>query len=545
MEPRKAAPIMKDGRVVVRYSALPGWVLPTALTICIASSGLCAMLQLKILPNLGSLQNIVRTFNATNRERDDRGQIDNASVFNLTGHSQLPTDTGTSAVGSNNFQLPSIIPGSTVEERLIFLLLAVALGSGALSLIGKDTRLSLSQDGLTFPSALLPELQFKLMRTWQDISAITMAKKPGSRKSIQLYFNSGGKATIDLSVMSAKDIENFFLGLDQWGSQCAVAPDVVALRHELCGGTSAGASHTALWEEELSAHFAATNFVALTPGKLLQNERFKIVMHMSSGGLSAVYLAEHKTAVVVVKESVIPVTADEATRDKARQMFRREASLLMQLQHPQIARVLDHFVEEGRDYLVLEYIPGMSLRQYIKRNGAQKESTVLDWAGQVAEILDYLHGQDIPIIHRDLTPDNLIITPEGKLVLIDFGAANQFIGQSTGTIVGKQLYIAPEQFRGKAEPASDIYSLGATMHFLLTGKEPEALSTSNPAEINKEISQDTNRLVARCTACEPEERIRTAGELKKALGGELIELPGPPPTEESTIILNVPQYEGS
>jgi serine/threonine protein kinase len=106
---------------------------------------------------------------------------------------------------------------------------------------------------------------------------------------------------------------------------------------------------------------------------------------------------------------------------------------------------------------------------------------------------------------------------DGALVLIDFGAANEYVGQATGTLIGKQSYISPEQFRGKAEPSSDIYALGGTLNFLLTGDDPEPLSPSHPRRVRGELSQDIDQLVASCTALSTSERIQSARALNDAI----------------------------
>ncbi|MFA6558405.1 MAG: protein kinase, partial [Candidatus Obscuribacterales bacterium] len=141
---------------------------------------------------------------------------------------------------------------------------------------------------------------------------------------------------------------------------------------------------------------------------------------------------------------------------------------------------------------------------------------VLQWAEQIALIIDYLHKQEPPVIHRDLTPDNLVLRPDGTIVAIDFGAANEFIGNATGTFVGKQSYIAPEQFRGKACLQSDIYAFGGTLYYLLTGEDPEALSQSEPGE-KIELSAQLNDLVKRCTDLEVETRMSSATEIIAAI----------------------------
>ena len=184
------------------------------------------------------------------------------------------------------------------------------------------------------------------------------------------------------------------------------------------------------------------------------------------------------------------------------------------LDHPQIAKVIDTFVEEERSYLVLDHVPGENLRQTVRVRGPQLESVVLRWAKDMANMLAYLHSQEPAIVHRDFTPDNLLMKDDGTLVLIDFGAANQFVGTATGTLVGKQSYMPPEQVRGKITRQSDIYAMGCTLHFLLTGEDPEPLSTSYPKSISTHISSALNQLVADMTRLELSERLESAVVLR-------------------------------
>jgi serine/threonine-protein kinase len=128
----------------------------------------------------------------------------------------------------------------------------------------------------------------------------------------------------------------------------------------------------------------------------------------------------------------------------------------------------------------------------------------------MAQMLAYLHEQPEPIIHRDFTPDNLLLKSDGSIVVIDFGAANFFLGTATGTMIGKQAYIAPEQLRGKATPQSDIYALGGCLYYLSTGDDPEPLSPSHPKEKVPAISAAFDKLVAHCTQMEKEDRPPTA-----------------------------------
>lgn len=378
----------------------------------------------------------------------------------------------------------------------------------------RDSLLRLTKESIIFPSALMPELNWRRRREWTDFSAMTVEESESGADLI-LLFASGGKAVLKLNKLSNNAREELFIALDENAAHAARSPELVAFRHKLFSSSCnpSANSFTKLWEAELNSHYSSTNFVTLSSKSTLQNDQIRISMHISSGGLSAVYLAEKNKQMVVVKESVLPAGSSEENLNKARELFRREARVLMALDHPRIAKVLDYFQENGRDYLLLEYIPGITLREYVRRHGTQSEEKVIAWTKAIAEILKYLHEQDPPVIHRDLTPDNLMITPSGEIVLIDFGAANQLIGTATGTIVGKQYYISPEQFRGKSIPASDIYSLGGTLNFLLTGKDPEALACSFPMESNSSISAAMNEFVADCTRTELSKRIPSIDHL--------------------------------
>ncbi|HMP49998.1 MAG TPA: serine/threonine-protein kinase, partial [Candidatus Melainabacteria bacterium] len=167
----------------------------------------------------------------------------------------------------------------------------------------------------------------------------------------------------------------------------------------------------------------------------------------------------------------------------------------------------------GRDYLLLDFIAGNTLRQQLAQYGPISESEALEYALDMIALVSYLHDLNPPIIHRDLSPDNLVVKEDGSLVLIDFGAANELIGTATGTLVGKQAYMAPEQFRGKAGKASDIYGIGATLFFLLTGVDPNPLTCSSPRKTNKEVSPVTDSIVASCTEQKIEDRAQSLQDL--------------------------------
>ena len=271
-----------------------------------------------------------------------------------------------------------------------------------------------------------------------------------------------------------------------------------------------------MWEEELGRRFQATAFVPLEPGQSLVGGRIKIVSQLAFGGFSAIYLAqENQLDLVVLKEAVIPANADPSARAEAECRLLKEARILSGFQHPHVARVKDHFVDNGRHYLKMEYINGTDLRQYVKQHGPVNQVQAVEWGIQILEVLQAMHNQDPPILHRDLTPENLVLSA-GKIMLIDFGAANEFAGTATGTIVGKQSYMPAEQLRGKSVIASDIYAFGGTMHFLLTGIDPLPLAVAHPKTHMAALDDRLDQIIAGCSAFEPEDRYQSAKEVGQA-----------------------------
>jgi tRNA A-37 threonylcarbamoyl transferase component Bud32 len=372
---------------------------------------------------------------------------------------------------------------------------------------------------ISFDKLWAGSLHDRCTRNWDDLRGVEFngMLKPEELSSgdlmvgcsVTLDFQSGGSAVLELSKLSKGDLKRLFFEIEKHCDQSVFSKPALALERCILTGECAGDIDPAILIDSLESQYAATHFVPLKAGTMLQSGRYEIVMQMRSGGMSAVYLADiykreglsHETGhQVVIKESVLPLHTDLRIREKAKELFKREAHILSKLDHPGIVRLLDFFVESDRDYIVLEYKSGATLRHVTQKNSACSEQLVLTWSKQIADMLVYLHSFSPPIVHRDVTPDNLLVTPSGDVVLIDFGASNEFVSQATGTLVGKQSYIPPEQFKGKAVLESDIYAFGATLHFLLTGRDPVPLSSSHPATINDGISSQMDELVAVCTA---------------------------------------------
>jgi tRNA A-37 threonylcarbamoyl transferase component Bud32 len=414
-------------------------------------------------------------------------------------------------------------PGMVIGAGLL-----APLALALLTLQNKHIRLR--QDGMHFPVLLASALHLRTHRSWSDIGAVMLADTEGpdyfetaavESKELVIHFTSGGSVRLSLADLSVQDLDAFFQASKAWGSTAVFAPELIELKHKLLPGPAPAPrrlSFTALWEEEMQSHFTATAYVPLARGTTRGGGRFKILTQLAAGGFAAIYLARRSDgSLVVLKEAVLPTFASDQAKATARKLFAREARTLIKLSHPRIAKVHDHFVEAGREYLVMDYIEGLTLRQLVSRDGPQREDQVLDWALEVADLLAYLHAQVPPLVHRDISPDNLLLGSDRSLFLIDFGAASEFVGTATGTFIGKQSYIAPEQFRGKAQPASDIYGLGATLYYLLAGSEPEPLSVSHPADTRPGISHQVDELVAACTALAVAKRIGTAATLRETV----------------------------
>jgi tRNA A-37 threonylcarbamoyl transferase component Bud32 len=274
-------------------------------------------------------------------------------------------------------------------------------------------------------------------------------------------------------------------------------------------------SYTELWLQALSAPPKRERLKPLMPGAVLHDSRYSVIRSLGVGGQGAAYLATDKDngAEIVLKEFILPVYVDIGVRKKSLESFENEARILKSLNHPQIVKLIDFFVEDHRCYLVLEHIDGMSLRELVEKQGKYDESTVKSLALQMCEILSYLHGLTPPVVHRDFTPDNLILRRDGTLTLVDFNVAQQTESTATGTVVGKHAYLPPEQFRGNPVTQSDIYGLGATLFYLLVGTDPEPISCSHPQRLLPSVSNQFDLIVAKATFLELEGRYKNAEEL--------------------------------
>ena len=250
-----------------------------------------------------------------------------------------------------------------------------------------------------------------------------------------------------------------------------------------------------------------------------QIHQYQILKTLGQGGMGTTYLAWDTAKLLVLKE----MNADMAAIPKAQELFEREAKILQSLHHPGIPEYYDFFVASGRKYLAMELIHGQDLDLYVMERGQVTLAQAIDWMMQLCEILGYIHQQQPPLIHRDIKPANILVrTIDKRIFLLDFGAVKE-IGTLGSTKIGAPDYMAPEQNNGQPCTQSDLYAIGPTLIFLLTGRNPADFIELQPDGYRFNLASvaivtpQVQALIDKVTQRRSRDRYLTAADLAAAL----------------------------
>lgn len=249
---------------------------------------------------------------------------------------------------------------------------------------------------------------------------------------------------------------------------------------------------------------------------------------MGVGGMGAVYRARDLHFPNVVKQVAVKEMVNQArdplVRETIVRNFEREANILATLDHPAIPRIYDYFTHNERSYLIIEYIDGKDLEALLNEGqGFFTETQVITWAVELCDVLSFLHNhKPEPIIFRDMKPSNVMVNKHNHIVLIDFGIAKTFEAGQKGTMIGTEGYSSPEQYKGEAGPLADIYAMGATLHHLLTRRDPRleppfSFGERPIRQINPSVAIELETVINTALQYSPENRFPSAQAMKEAL----------------------------
>ncbi|HNB24875.1 MAG TPA: serine/threonine-protein kinase [Candidatus Melainabacteria bacterium] len=381
------------------------------------------------------------------------------------------------------------------------------------------TQVVLNADGISLVWKRRSEWYRKSLK-WKNLQRISVEWPPNktSPQDSLLCFTPIGGEPLKFKYGALPSIDSrqsLMDAINRWAPHASRAPELADMLSE-----PHTHGYTELWLQALSQPPKRERLTPLHEGALLRDSQYEILGRLGVGGQGTAYAAREigKNHAVVLKEFILPVYVDVNVRRQSVEKMQNEAAILSRLNHDRIVKLIDFFIEDHRGYLVLERIDGHSLRQKVNQSGRLSEEEVRSLALQMCEMLEYLHGLEPPVVHRDFTPDNLILSKDGVLKLVDFNVAQQQESTATGTVVGKHCFIAPEQFRGKPTSQSDIYSMGATLYYLLTGEDPEPITCSHPKQRIEGLSESIDEIVAKATALSAQKRYSKALEIKADLG---------------------------
>lgn len=371
------------------------------------------------------------------------------------------------------------------------------------------------------PTTALPadSLIYKVLnRGAQLIDGVTQR----SESSERIFFsteNAGIPAsilTVNLSDLDGSDRARLFYGIRKWAPHVVIDPRV---QQKMLGSSVLQAPrYTQMWFELLTDKMPRKRSGSLCPDETLRDGKITVLSRLSSGGQANTYVAQLQSGEeVVLKEFILSAADAVGALVESAGEFETESTLLSELRHERIIKMLDFFAEDRRLYIVLEKAPGCSLREFVKQHGPLSERQTIELTLQIAEVLEYLHGLSPPVVHRDIAPDNLIFDGHANIKVIDFSLAAAHKSRRTTSTMGKHSYTPPEQLREQPCPASDIYALGATMYFLLSGCDPKPITSSEIRSKRADVSAELDSIIHRATQLDVDKRYSEVGWMKLEL----------------------------
>lgn len=282
---------------------------------------------------------------------------------------------------------------------------------------------------------------------------------------------------------------------------------------------------------------------AIHTSDTILRQRYRLTNIVGQGGMGHVYRAEDLRLpgrLCAIKNLPPDPIATPEMRDQAHRQFLKEASILAQLDHPNLPKVSDFFSEGDHDYLVMDYVPGKDLQEVLEESRASghklEEETVLAWSEQIIDALAYLHRRTPPVLHRDIKPSNIKLTPDNRIKLVDFGLVKVMAAEEARTITvvqgkGTIMYTPLEQYGGEGghtDARTDIYALGATLYTLLTAVPPahakarflNPSALKSPRTVNSKLSQHVSDAIMWAMEMHPDRRPHSVREFQDVLTGK-------------------------
>lgn len=380
--------------------------------------------------------------------------------------------------------------------------------------------LELSERGITlgrFQDSASEAVDYLI--TWKEISCVEEASIAGGNSVLRI----GSKFNITYK-LSYENAFGWVKREDLIDSLLLYAPQAkMNLSLPLEQEVSRQLSYTSIWLENFERTGRRRRLGPLEPGERLNENRYEVLRQIGAGGQGKTYVARvldntmphYFEGEVVLKEYVLPNMVSDL-RAGGRSSYAEEAMILSKLDHPNIVKIFDSFEEDYRGYLVLEYVRGASMRAQVETSGVCPEGVAREIGLSLCSILSFMHSQNPPIVHGDITPENVMVNNE-LIKLIDFTVAQAYKQERKSRLAGKKGFVAPEQFEGLTMPESDIYSAGCTLYFILSGLEPDGPQSFTLAQIGAPVSEGMSRIVQKCMFADLERRYSTASQLEHDL----------------------------